>query len=588
MKLKSILLMAGLTASIAGMVGGCGEDFLDTPVQNALSQEVLSSTPAGVEASLISTYKMLNGFTNTVGNTWGAAPSNYMFNSVTDDQHKGSEPSDNPDGYYEVGAYQWSPGFLVFAHKFQALYEGIRRSNNTIQLADLLAAKPEFEATATRIKAEAKFLRAWYHFEAYKMWKNVPHYDETDILFNKPNTEDIGPKIIADIEAAIAALPLEKTQVGRVDQRVAQALLGKVKLFRGDFQGAKTAFDIVISSGEYELTPCFQDNFTVATQNSKESLFAHQASVNDGDGNGTNANFLERLAAPHTGSLAGCCGFNNPTQDLANSFQVDGSGLPLANWNATRATVGGASTTVDPRIDFTMGRTGVPYLDWGNHSDGWIRGSGWAGMYSPKKNMKLASDPAGPGWNVHQLHAKNVEFIRYADVLLMAAEAEVEIGSLETARGYVNMVRTRAANCAQGPNGGPITVPIDDAAITWANYDVKPYTVAWADQAAAREAVRRERRLELATEGHRVFDLRRWAGVYLTAPVAGYNFPVYKSTIDNFRAYEEDVTNVVNGTTVKIGILDEAEEVEEKHLIFPLPSVEVDLSGGNLKQNTGF
>ena len=134
MKLKNILIMTGIIAGVAAMVGGCGDDFLETPVQGSMSQDVLSASQEGVEASLISTYKMLNGFTNTVGNTWGAAPSNYIFNSASDDVHKGSEPSDNPDGYYEVAIYQWSPGFLVFTHKFQALYEGIRRANNTIQL----------------------------------------------------------------------------------------------------------------------------------------------------------------------------------------------------------------------------------------------------------------------------------------------------------------------------------------------------------------------------------------------------------------------------------------------------------------------
>src|SRR5690606_29891424 len=221
-------------------------------------------------------------------------------------------------------------------------------------------------------------------------------------------------------------LPDDRSQIGRVDKTVAQALLGKVKLYAGDLTGAKTAFDIVVDSDKYKLAECYNDNFTVATENNTETVFAFQASVNDGDGNGTNSNFLERLAAPHTGSHSSCCGFNNPTQDLANAYRVDAEGLPVADWNAVRVTVDDA-ITVDPRLDWTMGRTGVPYLDWGLHSDGWIRGAGWAGMYSPKKNMKLITDPEGPGWTTGQLHAKNVQLIRYADVLLMLAECEVEV-----------------------------------------------------------------------------------------------------------------------------------------------------------------
>lgn len=575
MKIKNILFTIGAFAGLSALVGGCGEDFLDTPVQNAISSDLLASTQSGVEASLISTYKMLNGFTNTVGNTWGAAPSNYIFNYASDDTHKGSDPGDNADGSHEIALYQWSPGLLVFTHKFQAIYEGVRRANNTIQLANRY--EEEFNgdpAQVDRIIGEAKFLRTWYHFEAYKMWNNVPYYDETDVDFTKPNNEDILPKLVTDLNDAIAGLPEDKTAPGRVDQTVAYALLGKVHLYAKSWDAAKTAFDVVVQSGKYELEDCFQTNFIMTAQNGKESLFAHQASVNDGDGAGANSNHNERLAAPHTGSLSGCCGYNNPTQDLANSFQVDGNGLPLADWNSTRATVGPASTTVDPRIDWTMGRTGVPYLDWGLHSDGWIRGQGWAGMYSPKKHIKLNDDPAGPGWNVHQLHGKNVELIRYADVLLMLAEAEVELGNLETARELVNDVRERAGNCAQGPVGGPLTVPINDPSINWANYAVGLYTTVWTDPVLAREAVRRERRLELATEGHRIFDLRRWG--------------VLEETINAYRAYETEVTNSVNGQTVRISDLDAAEPVQARHYVFPLPGTEIDLANGNLKQNDGF
>ncbi|HLT80777.1 MAG TPA: RagB/SusD family nutrient uptake outer membrane protein [Cyclobacteriaceae bacterium] len=573
MKLKSLIISFSVACAVLLLVGGCGKEFLDTPVQNAISSDILASSQDGVEASLISTYKMLNGFTNTVGDTWGSAPSNYIFNSAADDVHKGSEPSDNPDGYYEVSIYQWSPGFLVFTHKFQAVYEGVRRANNTIQLANRFGENGGDAAEVARIIAEAKFLRTWYHFEAYKMWKNVPYYDETDVDFTKPNTEDIIPKLVADLEAAIAGLPDDRSQIGRVDKTVAQALLGKVKLYAGDLTGAKTAFDIVVDSDKYKLAECYNDNFTVATENNTETVFAFQASVNDGDGNGTNSNFLERLAAPHTGSHSSCCGFNNPTQDLANAYRVDAEGLPVADWNAVRVTVDDA-ITVDPRLDWTMGRTGVPYLDWGLHSDGWIRGAGWAGMYSPKKNMKLITDPEGPGWTTGQLHAKNVQLIRYADVLLMLAECEVEVGSLERARELVNEVRTRAANCAQGPVGGPLSVPIDHASITWATYDVGTYDDVWTDKDAAREAVRRERRLELATEGHRIFDLRRWG--------------ILEETVEAYRAYESTVTNVVGGQTVRIADLDDAEDVQPRHYVFPLPSTEIDLSNGALQQNPGF
>jgi starch-binding outer membrane protein, SusD/RagB family len=573
MKIKN-LIKIGIASSLMVGVVACSDDFLNTPVQNAVSSDILSANEGGVNASLISVYKLLNGFTNTVGNTWGSAPSNYIFNSASDDQHKGSEPTDNPDGYYEVGIYQWQPGLGVFNHKFQAVYEGVRRANNTIILANEFKKKGGTDAFVNKISGEALFLRAWYHFEAYKMWKNVPYFTETDTDFRKENTADVLPLIIGDLTKAIGLLPDVRAQVGRVDKAVAKAFLGRVLLFKKDFAAAKTNLQDVVNTGRFELTPCYFDNFNISKQNSKESVFAHQASVNDGDGNATNSNFLERLAAPNSGSHTSCCGFNNPTQDLANSYRVDADGLPVADWNSKTLRVG-TEDAVDPRLDFVMGRTGVPYLDWGTHSDGWIRGAGWAGMYSPKKNMKLVTDAAGPGWTTNQLHAKNVEFIRYADVLLMLAEAEVESGgSLDNAQKLVNQVRKRAGGCAQGPNGGPLTVAIDDSRITWAKYKVAEYTKPWTDKAAALEAVRRERRMELATEGHRLFDLRRWGNL--------------ETTINKFRAYEKNVTNMVAGKEVRTGIIDAAGPVESKHYAFPLPSTQVANSGGKLKQNPGF
>src|SRR5690606_38993167 len=128
-------------------------------------------------------YKMLSGFTNTVGNTWGAAPSNYIFNYASDDTHKGSEPTDNADGSHEVELYQWGAGLGVFAHKFQALYEGISRSNSSIRIAALYAENTDDQALADRIKGEALFLRAFYHFEGYKIFKNLPYYKEDDTDF---------------------------------------------------------------------------------------------------------------------------------------------------------------------------------------------------------------------------------------------------------------------------------------------------------------------------------------------------------------------------------------------------------------------
>lgn len=577
--MKANIFKISIVAIAVMAIVACGDSFLDTPPQGTISGEVLGTSESGVDASLISVYKMLNGFSGTIGNTWGSAPSNYYFESAADDVHKGSEPSDNPDGYFEISLYQWNPGLASFNQKWRATYEGVKRANNAISIAAAFSENGGAQDYTDRITGEALFLRAWYHFEAYKIFKNVPYYTEADIEFTKANDQPVLPLIIADLERAITLLPQDRSQVGRSDKTVAQALLGKVKMFSGDFSGARSDLQAVVNSGKYALAPCYNDNFTIATQNNSESIFAFQASVNDGASNAENTNFLERLAAPHATdatepSHTGCCGFQNPTQDFVNNFRVDANGLPVADWNAEKVEVGTAQT-VDPRLDWSVGRAGVPYLDWGLAYASWARGLGWAGIHHPKKNMKLVSDDAGPGWTVNQLHAKNVEFIRYADVLLLLAEAEVESGgSLENARQLVNMVRERAGNCAQGPVGGSLSVAIDDPSITWASYAVGQYTDAWTSQGAARDAVRRERRLELGTEGHRMFDLQRWGAL--------------ESVMQAYLAYETTVTNMVNGQEVRVQALDAVSSIGARNYAFPIPSEQIQTSGGNIVQNDGF
>lgn len=166
------------------------------------------------------------------------------------------------------------------------------------------------------------------------------------------------------------------------------------------------------------------------------------------------------------------------------------------------------SFNIDPRLDLTVGRRGVPYMDWGNHpGQSWIREQTSAGPYSPKKYLYTkAEQEAGyartTGWHKAN-NAINYNLLRYAEVLLWAAEVEVEIGDLEKARQYVNMIRERAAN-------SDYWVKENDGSGDAANYVIGTYTEPWADQNAARKAVRFERRLETAMEGKRWFDLVRW------------------------------------------------------------------------------
>ena len=557
-----------LTIVASALIGGlfaCSDSFLDTPPQAALSNTTLASSKNGVDATLISAYASLNGWTGNWNEaTWGTAASNWVFATAADEAHKGSEPGDGDD-ILAWELFQWNPADGNLRAKWVATYEGIARANSAINTAkSFLDANPGESAYANGVLGEATFLRAFYHFEAYKIWKKAPYYFEDDVNFEKANDQEMLPLIIADLESAIGNLPENRSSVGRTDKTVATAYLGKAKLYGGDHAGALAAFNTVINSGKYSLADCFYDNFSVAGDNNSESIFAAQSSVNDGDGDGANANFGERLALPHGASPYGCCGFKTPTYDLAFAYKVNADGLPIPTVGATLAEIeAGAPDALDPRIDFTIGRTGVPYLDWGTHEDSWVRGQGYMGWYSPKKNGHAKVDASlSGGWSGAQLSALNVELLRYSDVLLMAAECEVEVGDLNKARSYVNMVRARAGNCAQGSTS--IAVAPDADEITWATYKVGTYDTPWTDKAAARNAVRTERRLELALEGHRVFDLQRWG--------------IYESLMSEYTPREAKLVTV----------LQQAQAPTAKNYAFPIPSTEVERSNGNLKQNTGY
>jgi starch-binding outer membrane protein, SusD/RagB family len=581
---RTLVIGTGLVV-LAGTLYGC-RDFLAGPPQGTLDELSLANE-AGVEATLIGAYAMLGGWIPGIG-AWGAAASNWSLGSVpSDDAYKGSDPADQPP-VTDLELYNWGTGGAesYLNDKWRAVYEGVVRSNATLRLLNRVLAESPGEladADANGIRGEALFLRAHYHFEAWRMWENIPYYTEDDTDFRKPNDADPIPLILADLDAAIGLLPTtpRRAQVGRATQWTARAYKGRVQVSSGDYPGGLITLREVESGGPYDLQPNYHQVWTGFQEfmNGPETILAYQASSNDGEPDGNNANWGETLNFPHGGDMFGCCGFHQPSQNLVNFFVVDGDGLPLAlsdpAWNARNENLAAsAAVPVDPRLDWTVGRDGVPYKDWGPHEPGWIRDRAWAGPYSAKKNVheRASGAQSNVGWNARHLNSVNIHLFRYADLLLLLAEAEVEAGSLENARNIVNRIRARAGVAAQGPGGdaASIAVPIDDPAITWANYSVGEYTQPWADQALARNAVRYERRLELAMEGQRLFDLRRWG--------------VAPAVLNDYLAVE--------GTTARRAYLTGAAPVASRHNVYPIPSIQIELSrvGGELRlqQNPGW
>ncbi len=570
-KLSQGIALCVALAFSAAIMYACSESFLEIEPQNALSENNLNSVE-GIDATLISAYSMLDGW-NGNGNSWGGAQSNYLWGDImSDDAYKGSEPTDFSD-WEVLEKMIWTSTHNELNNKFVADYEGVSRSNATIKLAKQGDISEE---DRSRIIAEARFLRAHFHFDLYKLFRFIPYYTDEDENFKKPNTDSNGDyidpidEIIQDFETASEELPTSQAEVGRVNSYTALAYLGKALIYNGQWAAAKTALDQVVNDGPYDLQDCYHDVFSVSGENGddsgRESILSFQASIGDGTANGENGNHLERLTFAHGGSPFGCCGVRQPSQNLVNSYKVGADGLPLFDtFNDADLT---ATDNVDPRLDWIVAREGVPVLNYYEedengdnalaYSTAWVRAPNFGGPYSNKKNIYHLNqgEESTVGWSNTHLSSLNVHLLRYSDVLLLLAEAEANLNNLPRAMELVNMVRTRAANCAQGSPTSldEMKVDLDDAAITWANYNVGTYTT-FPDQAYAIRAIQWERRLELALEGHRFFDLRRWG---IAEEVMNTYFAVEQSKRAFLSGYANYDPNV--------------------HRYYPLPAFQIDLS----------
>ncbi len=579
MTMKAMLRFSRLSGTAllifaTGASYGC-KDFLVAAPQGTLDDQTLANE-TGVEGSLIAAYRVLDWNNGSGGALWGNAASNWVWGSVTsDDAYKGTEASDAP-AVTDIELYNWATGGAdgSMNSAWSSYYEGVVRANSTIRLLETVVENDPNAISSVNqngIRGEALFLRAHYHFRLWQMFGNIPYYVETDEDFQKSNQGvDVVGSLLADLNAAIGLLPNtpRNGDVGRATAWTAKAYKGRVQVYAGQYAEGIVTLQDVRSSGPYALEPNYWQVWTGYSEyaNGPETILAYNASANDGAPSGNNANYGERLNFPHSGSPFGCCGFHQPSQNLVNFFQVDAQGLPLAltdnTWNSRDANLDAASSAtmaLDPRLDWTVGRDGVPYYDWGNHEAGWIRAPSFGGPYSPKKTVYESGSGAmsNVGWVNTQLSSNNIHIFRYADMLLLLAEAYVESGSagdLELARVIVNEIRARAAVAAQGPNGGPLTVPIDDPSITWANYQVGQYPGPWTDQTYARTAVRYERRLELAMEGKRFFDLKRWG--------------IAEQVLNDYVQVEQTRRPHIAG----------AATFGSRHYLFPIPSVQIELS----------
>ncbi|WP_103070199.1 RagB/SusD family nutrient uptake outer membrane protein [Aquimarina sediminis] len=547
------------------VVLSCNDAFTETVEVGALSDEALQNE-AGINLLLVGAYSALDGIReNAFSDEWTSSGDNWWMDTISDDAHKGSTDGDQAD-LYALETFNWSTGNPYLLGKWTGLFSGVNRANNVLSVIGKVT-----EGDFTQQEAEARFLRAHFNFELQRAFGNVPFISVENFNngeFNQPNTGPIWDQIELDFQFAIDNLPANQEEVGRPIQLTAKAYKAKVHLYQSEWSEASTLFNDVISSGKFALLSEFADNFRFAGDNSEESLFAIQFTADAASS--PNGNQGGMLNFPN--AFGFCCGFYQPSQDLVNSFQTDGSGLPLLDtFNQTDVTNDyGISSDeaftphtdpLDPRLDYTVGRRGIDYNNYGEMvGKDWIRAnfSDISGPYLPKKNVYYHGEDANVGtggWGQQQ-SGINYHIIRYADVLLMAAEAAVELNNLSLALEYVNQVRNRAKNMTFVQNG--------DGTGNAANYEIEPY-VSFPSQDFARKAVRHERRLELSMEGHRLFDLRRWG-----------------NGVQVMNAYFENEARVITSFS------DDPSPYDSKHDLLPIPITAIDLSGGTLTQNPGF
>jgi tetratricopeptide (TPR) repeat protein len=561
--MKKILIAFSLVLGACS----CSDDFTNVTPKGVISSASLA-TKQGVDLLLIGAYSMLDQQRTNITNDYYSTGDKFWYDIMSDDAHKGGDNGDLAP-LFQLANHNYETNNAFIFDEWKGLYAGVNRANIVIAQAALV------DGVDLNVQiAEARFLRAHFNFNLTRSWRNVADINPEDLNTpNKPNDGPLWAKIEEDFKFAIETLPVKQTDSGRANQWSAKAYLGKVYLYQKKYAEAAAILQDVVNNGPYALLAEFNDNFGEAGEAKSESVFAIQFQNDAGQSFNGNRSFLKPLAG---GPLNTCCGFYQPTQDLANSYKTDVSGLPLLDTynqsdikndqGLTSFQADGKTPTafavydgaVDPRLDFTVGRRDVDWNGFGRFVGmSWIRVQMNGGPYASKKFQYRAWDIAANRGQFGQFERPGIHYqiIRFADVLLMAAEALVESGgSLPTAMEYVNRIRLRAKNSTY-----VATIP----GVNPTKYAIEAYkTFPTVDY--ARKAVRFERRLELATEGHRWFDLSR------------YGAETYVSTINAFFKNE--------ARTIK-GLENLVSPAMPKHIVLPIPLTAIDLSNNLLKQN---
>ena len=562
MKKKYLSLLAARSFLFAGC-----SDFLDMNPNGILDEESVSGVEQ-LDKLVISAYSML-------GNDHYDIPFNlWPYGNVrSDDAYKGGrDESDIQDFHFYETSSNITANFGEPDGLWYNCYIAISRANNALRSLNNVS-EQDFPNKKIRI-GECRFIRGHFYFLLKVLFKSIPYIDETVAIEDYGtisnialSNDELWQKIADDFKAAYDNLPESQgTDVGRANKYSAAAYLAKTYLYKAYRQDEKhnvteinaedlkqvLTFSNEVMSSDYGLEDDFAYNFLPGSyENGKESLFAIQHSTDDGTLYGR-LNFSDALNVPM--KFSGSCDFQKPSQNLVNAYKTV-NGLPeFSDYN--KADYNANTDKVDPRLYHTVALPGVPYkYDKKNIFDeSWTRNKAVYGLYSSLKENVALNDPSSVLIDPFRANTKNKIVIRYADVVLMRAEALIELDREKEALPLINEIRERAKKSTgliDYAENMDIALYVDNVNCNW----TKPY---------AREALRWERRLELAMESQRFFDLVRWG--------------IADSVINTF--YKEEAP--------KRTYYEDAHFEKNRAEYVPIPQQQINFSKQVYKQNYGY
>lgn len=565
--------------SLMLLSSGCS-DFLDrhTP-QGTIDNEQLNN-PEYVDNLVISAYAIWISAEDI-----NSSFSMWNYDVRSDDAYKGGNGTEDGDVFHNL---EVSQGIMTTAWNisdmWQRLYNCISRANAALQLLDQMD-ESTYPLKQQRI-AEMRFLRGHGHFLLKQLFKKIVIANDENMspeeynnLSNTVYTNDEGWQQIAnDFQFAFDNLPDTQADKGRPTRGAAAAYLAKTYLYKAYRQDNPETNEVtsinaedlkkvveyteasIMNAGGYDLESDFHNNFRPEPQyeNGKESLWAMQYSINDGTTNG-NCNWSNGLIVPNIpGVTDGGCDFYKPSQNLVNAFKTDNNGHPLFdNFNDDDYDM--SVDNADPRLFLTVGMPGLPYEFNPNFimdkSSTWSRSNGLYGYYvTLKQNVDPESEylVKGSWWGTPMNHI----VLRYADVLLMRAEALIQLndGRIQEAIDLINRVRNRAKASTAMIANYPSEYGV--------KYDVEPYYGTFTQEEAL-ERLKFERRVELAMESDRFFDLVRWGEA--------------ERVLNAYYAAEAEVCTIYSN----------AHFTKNKNEYLPIPFAQISASNGIYDQNCG-